>query len=104
MSLFERRHRLTRHRLGSTRVRDRHERLQERGKLIVVPLAHDDRELLVIFVSVCFVLWVEDKRSSESVCVASIGVRVHPVGAELSRFVDRNDIGKFVPGRDAAKA
>ena len=62
----------------------------------MVPVSKHDGEFLVVLVRIDLLLWVDDERGTEAVCVGAAVVGVDPIGTPLAGLIDGDDIGHRV--------
>jgi len=72
-----------RHRLGTAGVLLAHEEVDQAGHLVVVPVGYADDNLLVVLVLVRVLGVVHNERTSYSIWVLALAVRVVPIRARL---------------------
>lgn len=71
------------HRLGSSRIGNAHELLDQRRHLVVVPIRKCKYELLVILILVRVVRVMNDQWATETIGILASDMRVIPVCARL---------------------
>lgn len=92
----------TGHRLGTARVGNTDKLFEELGRFVVVPVGENDRELLVVVISMHLGFGPKDERCSKAISKPDVGVCVDPICAQLAGFIHRHNVCELLARRNAA--